>query len=924
MRRKITSALLISMLSFSSVAKDFYENALSAYQKNEIDNAYIHLKNALAENSDNLAAHILMGQVLLKKGRFQDGITSFQDAMSLGADPNPFVYELARALLFIEDFDQVIALSQLKSLNNNNKVKTQLLASNAYLAMQKPALALAALEKAEFMAPEQLNIITSLTHYYLEQRDFSNAEEYLDKSLSLAPDNNRVWHLKGVFLNAQGKGAEALEAFKHAYQLTPQDPIVMRSLANQYYLLHQTTQALEFTNKILSETPFDTYVELLKSRLLIQSGQAEQAQVILKDISSKLSLITDVDKHNNPSIAYVSGTAAFLQGNFEQAQQDLIYYVNTKPEDLSGITMLVEIYQHQQQQVKVEALLERYEPRIKKDLHLALNLFNVYVKNKKSYKAKSLLDELERLFQHNLLITIARANYFVSVNRNDEAIALLEDNTPTPTNTLYQFSKANLYFLSNNLQKASELIDQLLEVDDNNIQLLTFKGVLLSKQGQWQQAISYFDRVLVADELHFQARYNKATALAAINRKEEASSVVNALAEQYANNLETQILKAKLNRDLGKLAEAEQQLKQILLKRPRELNAAEILYDVYMSSNQYGKALEEAERLNSNSFLNAKYIVLKANALIKQQKFNEANAQLGRLKGLAETANDFYQLSALQTATKDFNGALKSLDAALKQSPSNFLYQIEKAKLLLTLNQQSKTQEILDKLALTHSKNPNLQYAYGLYFARLNQLDKSFLAFTKAFSLDNSFTAPAVKMYMLAQQGVNQQVFESTLENALNNNNTLSYVRNLLADYYITQQRKNEALNHYLVLEGQPSFNKSSIYNNLANIYANKDINKSLLYIEKAIKLDSNSPAILDTYGWILALKGDYSLSLEKLRKAYAINANDPSICYHLGYTLAKLGRTQDAIIELNKALTMSKTFSEFDAAEALLSALSQ
>ncbi|WP_286261755.1 XrtA/PEP-CTERM system TPR-repeat protein PrsT [Thalassotalea atypica] len=919
MHKKI---LLLSLLfSVSSVlsAESYYENALIAFDKNDVGASYIHLKNALSENQENLPAKILMGKVLLRKGLFNEGIEEFRDAIDLGADINPFVYEMARALLFHNKFEQVLTLAQSSGLNTENKIKMLLLSNNAYQGLEKPNDALLALQHAYNLNPKRLSTITSLASYYLNQRLFIESSQYLEQALSIAPKNNRVWQLNGEFYNAQGQGTKALYAFQKAYELNPADPVVMRSLANQYAMLNKLDEALNFANKILEETPFDTYTELLKSRLLINNEQNEQAQVLLQSISSRLSLLTDVQKNNNPSIIFVSGAAAFLQGNFEQAQKDLIYYVNTRPEDLSGINMLVEIYQSQKQQEKVEALLERFEPRIKKDLFLALNLYNIYLKNNKIYRAKSLLNELERYYSNNLLIVKAKANYLVSTKRANEAIELLKQKRPTKFNGAYELNLAKLYVSITDYKSANTIADKLLTLDDKATQYLLFKGVVLSKQQQWQEAISYFDKILTINNEHFAAKYNKATALAALRKYSEAIDIISPMIQSYENNNDLLILFAKLKRDTGDNVKATEILTEILKRKPRMLIASDILFGIYYNQGNYTLALEEAQRLTKNSFLVSKYISNQAKVLTKLGRYKEANVQLGKVLGLAESAQDFYQLSSMQIEAGFFNDALSSINAAIKKESNNRFYKLQKAKLLLTLNRIDESKAELDVLASQQSNDANLRYTYGLFFIQKQQYKKAYKEFNSALRIDENFTGALLKMYMLAQQGVNIDSFESTLSKIAKAKPKNVFIQNLIADFYLANGKPEKALPHYLAIENIASAMQAYVLNNIANIYAESNVEKALSYIERAFALEKNSPDILDTYGWVLSLNGDFSGSLDKLRQATAINANNPLIQYHLGFTLQKMGRLEDAKVELTKILRMQGNFAEKGKAQQLL-----
>lgn len=68
--KKLAVFALFSSLAFNSMAttSEDYEKALKAYNVTEYDEAYIHLKNSLQKDPQNLAAKILMGRILLING----------------------------------------------------------------------------------------------------------------------------------------------------------------------------------------------------------------------------------------------------------------------------------------------------------------------------------------------------------------------------------------------------------------------------------------------------------------------------------------------------------------------------------------------------------------------------------------------------------------------------------------------------------------------------------------------------------------------------------------------------------------------------------------------------------------------------------------------------------------------------------------
>ena len=113
-----------------------------------------------------------------------------------------------------------------------------------------------------------------------------------------------------------------------------------------------------------------------------------------------------------------------------------------------------------------------------------------------------------------------------------------------------------------------------------------------------------------------------------------------------------------------------------------------------------------------------------------------------------------------------------------------------------------------------------------------------------------------------------------------------------------------------------------SALNDLAWLYHETGRPGALEMAEKAYRLAPDSPAIQDTYGWILVQTGEVESGLVPLEKA-AFNAPENlDIRYHLAAALAKAGDKDRAKEELSSILDSDKPFSQRAAALALYSKL--
>jgi Flp pilus assembly protein TadD len=75
--------------------------------------------------------------------------------------------------------------------------------------------------------------------------------------------------------------------------------------------------------------------------------------------------------------------------------------------------------------------------------------------------------------------------------------------------------------------------------------------------------------------------------------------------------------------------------------------------------------------------------------------------------------------------------------------------------------------------------------------------------------------------------------------------------------------------------------------------------------IVKALKLDPENPAIIDSHGWILHKLGHNEEALVELERAYAL-FDDPEVAAHIVEVLAALDRDDEAVAVLASAVEKS------------------
>ena len=97
----------------------------------------------------------------------------------------------------------------------------------------------------------------------------------------------------------------------------------------------------------------------------------------------------------------------------------------------------------------------------------------------------------------------------------------------------------------------------------------------------------------------------------------------------------------------------------------------------------------------------------------------------------------------------------------------------------------------------------------------------------------------------------------------------------------------------------------SQALNNYSYTLAERGVNLSsaLDMAQKAISLDPNNPAYLDTIGWIYFKLKKYKKALDYIERSISGNAENPVVLEHLGDVLMKISRSDDARSYYQKAL---------------------
>lgn len=447
-----------------------------------------------------------------------------------------------------------------------------------------------------------------------------------------------------------------------------------------------------------------------------------------------------------------------------------------------------------------------------------------------------------------------------------------------------------------NAQK--QLAELWLDIDPDNLQAHRISAIQAVKGNDLQTAIHHMERIM---DQGGDADFDSLAAMAANlppEQQQELLALYNEMSDRHPDTPELEYSIALLLKVTGQPQQALDRLEPLLQENANFQPAIILKGDLLYQTDQKSSALD--------------YL------LTNTRRF-PGNRQMGTLYGRM-----LINEGELQAAQDEFNRLVKRYPDTPGLRLSHALVALEngqtdlaRQELTQLAEQGHHTSEANYYLGRIEDQASNTEQAIG-YYQSVEQGNYYFPALARASSLlaENGQLEDAIdrirrlreanprqaenfwllEVNLLLDQEQQQQAL-STATEALEehpDNIEIRYARAMLYDG-IGQPAYAEAdLKH--ILEQEPE--NAVALNALGYILTTRTdrLREARGYIEKALRLDPNNPAILDSMGWVLFLEGQLEPALDYLSRAWAAFP-DPEVAAHYGEALWMNGAEEQARI---------------------------
>ncbi len=744
---------------------------------------------------------------------------------------------------------------------------------------------------------------------YLQKRKFHEAVmEFRSAAEIDRYSADAHWGLARAYENL-GDFYETIENLRKTVELSP-EKLEAKSKLGNYYILFEPPMIAE-TEKLLQEifAQDENFIEghILKASLFSVQGKPETE--VLPILNHAISL--------NPTRteSYLSISRYFMKlGKTVEAEKAIQTAIEAGENKSSAHLEYGRFLAYLKREAEAEAQFLKAVEIAPDNIEAREVTAEYYLARKQLEKAEQVYKDLVGIQENSPESQIVLADFYANIGRGDDAIRVFNEIlTDAPETARARYRLAELYLDRRELEKVSAEIEQLLAVNDTDAEALMLRARLRLQENKTEEAIKDLEDVLKKQPSQKNVLFYMAQARLAVGQIDHALAFIGDLKRYHPTFLRADLLKIQASfaagqpemalrqanelfetagrsypnadmtaqdledlqfraltarglasLELGKIAEARKDLREVLQRSPNSAAAMVNLARVSMTEKDLTGALKLYDNALNADSKNFDALSGLVNIFTQQGNFGQAHERIDRMLqnniGQAEALPSFYYLKA------DIYKAQGNLEAA-------------EAEL---------------KKAIDADENYLPAYTgYASLLVARNQIDAAVEQYRKL--IDKKPSASVLTLLgMLEEVRNNSAEAEKHYRRALELAPETPIAANNLA---------------WLITE-----------NNQGNL------DEALRLAQTAVTRDQNAAIFYDTLGWVYYKKGLYSPAVEHLKKAVVLNQTEaqkaessinPAFRLRLGIALASAGDKMNAKKEVAVALQSEKDLTQQEAAQA-------
>jgi tetratricopeptide (TPR) repeat protein len=505
-----------------------------------------------------------------------------------------------------------------------------------------------------------------------------------------------------------------------------------------------------------------------------------------------------------------------------------------------------------------------------------------------------------------------------------------------PSDTHSEILLGRLYELNRQPKQAAQMFQKVLAANPNSAEALMYLGNQYLRDQQYSQATQVLERI-PDDRKSAQTYVDLGAAYSQMQKFDKAAQNFKAALQMDPVNEDVRRQYADALMRSGKTGPARVELETVLKSNPKDGRALLRLAQLDQAEGHYNQAAQELDQ--AQKLMPGDLEVAYTDAQL-QDALGHEDAAIKTLKQLlaqtaspsgtysGDEANDrgafLERLGLIYRSQSSYNEAVSTFRqmAALggdQASRGDYLI----VETLQLQGQFAKAAAEAQIALQKFPKNQSLNLIYASVLGDQGHVDQA-VARVRDFMKANGDSVEAqLQIVEVYSQAKRYREAENIAQDLLQQNlkpSQREYTQFLLGSVYERQKKYGQAEGQFKAVLATDPLNAAA-YNYLGYMLADRGVQlqQSVDDIKKALQLDPNNGAYLDSLGWAYYKMSRYDQAREPLEKAAHLLANDPTVLMHLGHLYVKLGQKTLAVQTWKQALEHypSAADTDFDSTQA-------
>lgn len=880
-------------------------------QKGDVKAALIQLKNAVANSPEDGEARLALGTLQMSSGDNASAEKELGRARALGIPAERVLPLLGRTLAQQGKFKEVLELITPELAGTSAPLLS--LRGDALLGSGKPDEAKQAYEAALAANANSGDALMGLARLSAVRGERDAALLYVDQAVAKDPKNPEVFIMQGAMLRSMNKPDEALAAYDKALALKPDhrgahiEKAYIQIGRGQFDAARKEVEAAE------KNAPGSLLV--VYSRGLLEFSQGKHA--VAKE---SLQKILKVAPEHQPSIL-LAGASDLHLGNIQQAEQHLRKYLEANPNNIYARKLLAQAQLKNAQPADAAATLAPALKDAPQDAQLLALAGESYMQVRDFDKASDYLQQAATLAPQAAAVRtslglsrLAQGDQAGALSDLEKAAAL-DPKSFQATMALVQTEMGMKRY-----DKALAAVNAL-EKQQDSAQVQQLKGAVYMVQSKNAEARTAFEKALSLQPSFLPAVTNLARLDLMDKKPDAAKARFTTFLDKNKDSVEAMTALAELAQVQKNTAEATSWYEKASAAAPNATAPAIKLGAHYLATEQAPKALSLARKFQATHPTDPGVLELLGQSQAANKDLNGALDTYSKLVNVMPKAPGAQlRLAQVQLALNNESAAANHLKRAVDLQPDFVPARILQANMALRGQRPEEALKVARDLQKAAPKVPLGYVIEGDALMVQKKYPQALQAFEKAQGLAPTPEA-TIKVMQALQAGGKDKEALARGQAWLAKQPDDARVSVMVAELNLAAKDYKGAI--VLLENAQKRVPENPlVLNNLAWAYQQVKDPRALATAEKAYKLASDSPGVMDTLGWVLVQQGDTARGLPLLQKASSQAPNSPEIRFHLAQALNKSGDKAGARRELDKLLASSAGFAQADEARALLKSL--